>query len=164
MHNGSREESGSTQICRKPKRWKMAQVAKKRAGENEREDDQARRKIAKDKMQEDMRNGGATAHKAVKIALGAKKEYVQPTHAIQTEEGINSDPNQVHQVFTKEWTNKVFRLQRQKPEWKTFQDNYGEYIPHVPYTHGTINGEDMFKTVQQIGKQCQAWMDGESTS
>ena len=41
---------------------KLAQVAKKRVEENEREDDQARRKLAKDKMQEDMRNGGATAH------------------------------------------------------------------------------------------------------
>lgn len=43
-------------------------------------------------------------------------------------------------------------MQRQKPEWKTFQEECGEYIPQVPYTHGTINGEDMFKTVQKMGK------------
>ena len=70
-----------------------------------------------------MRNGGATAHKAIKSALGAKKEYVQPTHTIQTEEGINSDPNQAHQAFKKEWAKKVFRLQREKPDWKKSKKN-----------------------------------------
>ena len=35
---------------------------------------------------------------------------------------------------------------------ENIQEEYGEYIPQVPYTHGTINGEDMYKTVQQIGK------------
>ena len=96
--------------------------------------------------------GGATAHQAVKSPLGAKKEYAQPTHTIKTKEGINSDPNQMHKAFTEEWAKKVLRLQRQKPDWKKFQEEYGEYIPQVPYTHGTINGEDMYKTVQQIGK------------
>ena len=67
-------------------------------------------------MQEDMRNGGATAHKAVKSAMGAKKEFVQTTQTIKTKEGINSDPNQVHKAFTEEWAKKVFKLQRQKPE------------------------------------------------
>jgi hypothetical protein len=58
----------------------MAQVAKRRVEETEKENEQARRKIAKERMQEDMRSGGATAHKAVKSAVGAKKEFVQPTH------------------------------------------------------------------------------------
>ena len=55
---------------------KMAQLARKRADEADKEADKARRKVAQGKMQEDMRNGGAAAHKAVKGALGAKKEYV----------------------------------------------------------------------------------------
>lgn len=143
---------------------RMAQMAKKRAEETEKEDDQARRRIAKERMQEDMRNGGATAHKAVKSALGAKKEYVQPTHTIKTEEGINSDPNQVHKAFTEEWAKKVFHLQREKPDWNHFQAEYGEYIPRVHYTHGTINGDDMFKTVQKWERRSQGWMDGGSMS
>ena len=130
----------------------MAQTARKRAEENEREDDKERKNAAKDKMQEDMRNGGAAAHKAVKGALGAKKEYVQPTHTIKTEEGMNSDPNKVHQAFKKEWAEKVFKLQREKPDWGKFQEEYGAYIPQVPDTHGTISGEEMHKTVQKIGK------------
>ena len=72
--------------------------------------------MAKDKMNEDMKNGGAAAHKAVKGALGSKKEYVQPTHTIVTNEGISSDPQQVHHAFTKEWSENAFRLRRQKPE------------------------------------------------
>ena len=71
----------------------MAQIAKKRLQETEKEDEQARRQIAKERMQEDMRNGGATAHKAVKRALGAKKEFVQPTHTVNTKEGISSEPS-----------------------------------------------------------------------
>ena len=62
----------------------MKQVAKKRAEETDKEADKARRKVARDKMQEDMRSGGAATHKVVKGALGAKKEYVQPTHTIHT--------------------------------------------------------------------------------
>ena len=51
-----------------------------------------------------------------------------------------------------EWTTKVFNLQRQTPEWSTFQEKYKEYIPKVPYTHGTIDGEDLFRSVQRMGK------------
>ena len=58
----------------------------------------------------------------------------------------------MHKAFNEEWAKKVFKLQRKKPEWKKFQEEYGEYIPKVPYAHGTINGEDMYKTVQKIGK------------
>ena len=86
-------------------------------------------------MNEDMRSGGAAAHKAVKGASG-----------------VSSDPKQVHEAFTEEWSEKVFRLQRQKPDWKEFQKEYDQYVPRVPYTQGTINGEDMFKTVQGMGK------------
>lgn len=114
-------------------------------------------------MNEDMKNGGALAHKAVKGALGAKKEYVQPTHTIATEEGVSSDPNQVHKMFTEKWSEKVFKLQRQKPSWDDFSKEYEDYVPEVPYTKGTINGEDLFRTVQKMGKRCQDWMDGEST-
>ena len=88
----------------------------------------------------------------VKSALGAKKEYVQLTHTVKTKEGINSDPNQVHKAFMEEWTTNIFDLQRQKPEWSTFQEKYKEYIPKVPYTHGTIDGEDLFRSVQRMGK------------
>ena len=78
---------------------RFAKIGAKRAEEHDKEVDKERRKMAKAKMQEDMRNGGAAAHKAVKGALGAKKEYVQPTHTIQTEEGVSSDPKQAHQAF-----------------------------------------------------------------
>ena len=44
----------------------------------------------------------------------------------------------------------------QAPETKArmgkFQKEYGRYIPRVPYTHGTINGEDLYKAVQRMGK------------
>ena len=59
---------------------------------------------------------------------------------------------QVHQAFNKEWSEKVFRSQRQKPDWEEFQKEYGQYVPRVPYTQGHIKGEDMFKTVQKIRK------------
>ena len=88
----------------------MASVAKRRAEDTEKEDELARKRIAKEKMQEDMRCGGATAHKAVKSALGAKKEFVQPTHTIKTDDGISSDPTKVHNAFTQEWAKKVFKL------------------------------------------------------
>ena len=64
---------------------KLLQVARKRAEETNKEAEKERKKVAKDKMNEDMKNGGAAAHKAVKGALGSKKEYVQPTHTIATE-------------------------------------------------------------------------------
>ena len=32
------------------------------------------------------------------------------------------------------------------------QKEYGRYIPRVPYTHGAINGEDLYKSVQRMGK------------
>ena len=80
-------------------------------------------------MNEDMRNEGAAAHKAVKGALGSKKEYVRPTHTIATSDGVSSDPKQVHQAFTEEWSEKVFNLPRQKPDWKEFQKEHGKYIP-----------------------------------
>ena len=143
---------------------KMAQVAKKTAEEIEKEDDQARRKIAKDKMQEDMRNGGAAAHKAVKIALGAEKEYVQPTHTIQTEEGINSDPNQVHKAFTKEWTKHVFRLQRKKPERKLSKKKMESIYPRYRTLMVRSMGRTCSKRSNKLEKQYRAWMDGESTS
>ena len=54
----------------------MAQVANKRAQETEKKKTTRR----EERKGRDMRNGGAAAHKAVKSALGAKKEYVQPTH------------------------------------------------------------------------------------
>ena len=56
---------------------KLGQVAKKRAEETDKENEQARRKAATVKMQEDMRNGGATAHKAVKGALADPKAGAQ---------------------------------------------------------------------------------------
>ena len=52
---------------------KLAQIAKRRAEENEKEDDLARRKIAKEIMQDDMKKGGAAAHRAVTSALEATK-------------------------------------------------------------------------------------------
>ena len=99
----------------------MVQVARKSAEETDKEADSERRRVAKEKMSEDMRSGGAAAHKAVKGALGAKREYVQPTHTIKTSEGVSSDPRQVHQAFTEELAEKVFRLQRQKLDWEEFQ-------------------------------------------
>lgn len=81
-----------------------------------------------------MRNGGAAAHKAVKGALGAKKEYVQPTHTIQTEEGVNSEPKQVHQAFTNVWSTKVFKLEREnrigKSSKKNMASTYQRYRTH----------------------------------
>ena len=77
---------------------------------------------------------------------------MQPTHTIATEDGISSDPKQVHQAFTEEWAEKVFRLQREKPDCEQFHKEYGKFIPKVPYTHGMINGEDLFKSVQRMGK------------
>ena len=111
-----------------------------------------RKKAAKDKMNEDMKNGGAAAHKAVKGALGSKKEYVQPTHKIATKDGISSEPKKVHQAFKKEWEDKVFRLQREKPNWERFKEKYGNFIPKVPYTYGIISGEDLHQSVQRMGK------------
>ena len=32
------------------------------------------------------------------------------------------------------------------------QKEYGRYIPRVPYTHGAIDGEDLFKAVQRMGE------------
>ena len=103
-------------------------------------------------MQEAMRSGGVAAHKAAKGALGAKKEYVQPTHTVQTEDGVTSNPGEVHQAFAEEWSRKVFRLQRQKPDWEEFKKMYGQDIPQVPYRQGDIDGEDMLKVVQAMGK------------
>ena len=148
-------QGGKWELTQPPTRGtvkKLLHKAVKRAEETEKEAEKERRKAAKDKMNEDMKNGGAAAHTAVKGALGSKKEYVQPTHTIATSEGITSDPQQVHHAFAKEWSEKVFRLQRQKPEWEKFQKEYGRYIPRVPYTQGTINGEDLYKSVQRMGK------------
>ena len=64
---------------------------------------------------------GVVAHKVAKGALGAKKEYVQPTHTVQTEDGVTSSPGEVHQAFAEEWSKKVFKLQRQKPDWEEFK-------------------------------------------
>ena len=68
------------------KRAAKIRLFAKRVQETGKEPDKARRKVARDKMQEDMRSGGGATHKAVKGALGAKKEYVQPTHTIQTDQ------------------------------------------------------------------------------
>ena len=65
-------------------------------------------------MNEDMKNGGAAARKAVKGALGSKKEYVQTTHTIATSEGISFDPKQVHHAVTEEWSEKVFKSEDKK--------------------------------------------------
>ena len=75
-----------------------------------------------------------------------------PHILLRQRKGINSDPNQVHKTFTEEWDEKVFQLQREKQDWNRFQAEYGDYIPRVPYTHGTIDGNDLFKIVQQMGK------------
>lgn len=109
-------------------------------------------KLAKDKMHEDMRNGGVAARKAVKGALGAKKEYVQPTHTIQVEGGVTSNPSEVHKAFAEEWPKKVFRLHMQKLEWEEFKKTYGQCIPQAPYKQGGINGEDLLKVVQGMGR------------
>ena len=60
----------------------------------------------------------------VKGAAGAKKEYVQPTHTVKIDGVINSEPMQVQKAFAEEWSAKVFRLQRLKPEWQAFHATY----------------------------------------
>ena len=141
--NGSRKENGEVQKFHQLKRWKMVQMAKKRVEETEKEDDQARRKIAKERMQEDTRNGGATAHKAGKSALGAKKEYVQPTHTIKTEEGINSDPNQVHKAFTEECAKRCSKCKGKNQIGTISKKNTGSTYPKY-----------LTRTVQSTGRIC----------
>ena len=130
----------------------LLKMATKRAEETNKEAEKERKRAAKEKMNEDMKQGGAAAHKAVKGALGSKKEYVQPTHTIATEEGVSSDPKQVHEAFTKEWAEKVFKLHREKPNWEQFREEYGRFIPKVPHTYGMIQGEDLYQSVQRMGK------------
>ena len=143
---------------------KMAQVAKRRVEETEKENDQARRKIAKERMQEDMRSGGATAHKAVKSAVGAKKEFVQPTHTIKMEQGINSEPSQVHKAFNEEWAKKVFKLQRRKPEWEKSKKYMPITSPRCRIRTVRSTGRTCTKQYRKWERQCRGWMDGGSTS
>ena len=103
-------------------------------------------------MQEYMRRGGALVHKAAKGVAGAKKEYVQPTHTVKFAGEITLEPAKVHKLFTDEWAEQVFRLKRLQPSWETFQDEYNEFIPKVPYTHGDVDGDDLYRTVQAMGK------------
>ena len=80
-----------------------------------------------------------------------RKSMCNP-HTIATENGRSSDPKQVHQAFNKEWAEKVFKLQREKPDWEQIHKEYGNFIPKVPYTQGMIHGEGLFKSVQRMGK------------
>ena len=89
-----------------------------------------------EKFKEDVKRGTALANKAVKTAKGGKKEFVQPTHTVQTSEGITSMPKQIHEAFKKEWSGKALRLQRQNTQRNEFQDKYAEYMPQVPYNGG----------------------------
>lgn len=82
----------------------------------------------------------------------AKKEYVQPTHTFKVAGKIESEPAKVHKLFTAEWIEKVFRLKRLHPDWGTFQHEYGQYIPRVAYTQDSIDGGDLSRTVQAMGK------------
>ena len=130
----------------------MFEVAEKRAKVAASDSEKARKKSAKDKLREDIKKGGALAHKAVKGAQGAKKEYVQPTHTVMTEEGLTSEPQKVQKAFADAWSKRVFNLEREKPDWEKFEAAYGQYIPNVPYTQGCITGEEMLKVVQGMGK------------
>jgi len=125
----------------------MADMATKQAAKETKQAEQARKKIAKERLQEDIKKGGALACKAVSSAQGARKEYVQPTHTVQTAAGLTSDPQQVQKAFADEWSEKVLNLQRQKPNWEDFQKAYGQYIPRAEYSQGIITGEEMFKVV-----------------
>ena len=58
----------------------------------------------------------------------------------------------MHKAFTEEWAEKVFKLERKKPDWEAFKSKYGQCVPKVPYTQGVINGEDMHKVVQKMSK------------
>ena len=122
-----------------------------KADEANKEANKARNTIAKERLKEDMKLGGSITHKMVKGAAGARKEYVQPTHIVNIDGKINSEPMQVQKAFAEEWSEKVFRLQRLKPQWQAFQAMYSEYIPRVPYTQGNIVGEDLHRTVQAMG-------------
>ena len=88
-------------------------------------------------MNEDMRSGGAAAHKAVEGALGSKKEYVQPTHTIATSEGVSSDPKQTHQAFTEEWSEKSV----QAPKTKSGLEGIPKGVWQV-YPQGTIHSRN----------------------
>ena len=66
-----------------------------------------------DKFKEDLKKGGSLVHEAIKSAKGGKREFVQPTHTIRTEKGITSQPSAVHQAFEQEWSEQVFKPQRE---------------------------------------------------
>ena len=77
---------------------------------------------------------------------------MQPTHAVQINGEITSEPARVHKLFIDEWAEKVFRLKRLQPDWDKFQQEYGDFIPNMPYTYGDIDGDDLYRTVQSMGK------------
>ena len=42
---------------------------------------------------------------------------------IKDESGkLTADPKQVHKEFTQQWSDKVFNLDREKPQWRNFQE------------------------------------------
>lgn len=131
----------------------MAQAAKKRAEENERRGKQLPRIRCK-----------RTCETAAPQPIKQSKVKQSKVHWEQKRSRSNRHiPSKRRKVSTRTPTRCAKLLQRNGPNKcsdckdksqneNTFQETYGEYIPQVPYTHGTINGEDMFKTVQQIRK------------
>ena len=80
-------------------------------------------------MTEDINRGAAIAHRAIKSAAGAKKDFVQPTRMIKDGDGkLTADPKEVHKEFTQQWSDKVFNLDRRRPQWREFQEQYRNYI------------------------------------
>ena len=57
---------------------KMAEVADKRAKQKAQTIEAARKKRAKEKLQENLKKGGALVHRAIKSAMGAKKRMCSP--------------------------------------------------------------------------------------
>ena len=49
------------------------------------------------------------------------------------------------------WSEKVFKLDREKPSWQDFKKDYGRSVPKRRHEGRPIDGEDSSKCLQKMG-------------
>ena len=75
------------------------------------EAEQQRKRIATDKMSDDLTTGGHLAHAVVKVVAGGKKVWTLPTHTVKIENGqVSPEPKVIQAEFHKVWCNVFFLL------------------------------------------------------
>ncbi len=109
-----------------------------------------RRAAAASKMRQDLKsNGGKLAHRVAKLVRGGNKEFVPPTKVITNKDGeFISHPAKIQEIFVEEWSEKVYKVEREKRREEDSRRKEERVIPKQPYRSGGLRGEDLYGAVQ----------------